>query len=187
MEPTIAEAIKQKYSNYSHIINDYKAHTTKEVKKEESDFEINVNATYESLRAILVFFKADNNPSLAYPYPALSDVRVDIDGTTNQLFTSEYLAPYSYRDAQNYFRIIPDKHMETFINQESFYTDKYCLVIDLRTLNDERSSGIGRQVKDYVKLKISKKVTGADGKAFVFLVTDKRVQFVNNQLSSIDQ
>ena len=186
MEPTLAADIRGKYNNHSHVINDYKAHTTKAVSKEASDFEINVNATYDSLRAILVFFKADNDPDLTYSYPELSNVKVDIDGTTNQLFTSDYLAPYSYQDALNYFRVV-DKHDEAFINQESFYTDKYCLVIDLRTLNDERSSGTGREVKDYIKLKISKKATTADGKAFVFLVTDKMISFTNNQLSNILQ
>ena len=66
-----------------------------------------------------------------------------------------------------------DWHIETFINQESFYTDKYCSAIDLRNLSDERSIETGREIKDYVKLKILKKPTTADGKVFEFLVTDK--------------
>ena len=185
LEPSMAAEIKSKYENHSHIINDYKAHTTKDVKKEESEFEININATYNSLRAILVFFKANNDPSVTYSYPAIKDIKIDIDGATNQLFTSEYLAPYSYPDAKRYFGM--GKSVESYINQESFYDDKYCLAIDLRTINSEQSSGVGREIKDYIKLKISKKATTADSKAFVFLVTDKRISFVNNQLSSIDQ
>lgn len=182
LEPSLAEGIKQKYSNHSHIINDYKSHTTKDIQKEESEFEININASYESLRAILVFFKKDNSVDTTFWNPMLKDVGLDIDGATNQQFTSNYLAPYSYENAVKYFG-----DGEAFINQEKFYTDKFCLIIDMRTLNDERSSGTGRQIKDYVKLKLSKDVTQDDGKAFVFLVTDKRVSFVNNQLSNIEQ
>lgn len=184
-ERSIAESIKQKYINHTHVINDYKSHTTKEVKAEESDFEININASYESLRNILVFFKNDNKVDLTYEYPAIKDIKIDIDGTTNQLFTSEYLPVYSYQDAEKYFRV--GRSTETYMDQEKFYTNKFCLNIDLRTLNDERSSGIGRQIKDYIKLKISKGVTDEAGKAFVFLVTDKAVTFVNNQLSGIEQ
>jgi hypothetical protein len=183
-QPSLASEIKQKYDNHTHIINDYKSHTTKSVAAEESDFEININATYESLRNILVFFKADNNPSTAYVYPKIKDIKVDIDGATNQLFTTEYLAPYSWEDAKKYFEL---DQSESFMNQESFYTDKYCLVIDLRTINDERSSGIGREIKDYIKLKISKQATSAACKAFVYLVSDKSVSFVNNQIASIEQ
>jgi hypothetical protein len=184
LNQSIANDITQKYTNHRHIFNDYKSHTTTDVKAEESEFEININATYESLRAVLVFFKANNDASVEYLYPNITNVKVDIDGTTNQLFTSDYLAPYAYQDAKKIFEI---ERGEMFINQESFYTDKYCLPIDLRTINDERSSGIGRQVKDYIKLKISKGATTAACKAFVYLVTDKAVNFVNNELNSILQ
>jgi hypothetical protein len=44
----------------------------------------------------------------------------------------------------------------------------------------------GRKIKDYIKLKISKEATPA-GKAFVYLVTDKAVDFVNNQIGTIYQ
>ena len=184
-EPSIARSIKQKYENHRHIINDYKSHTTKDVQEEESDFEININAAYESLRTILVFFKADNTVDLNYGYPLLKDVKIDIDGATNQLFTSEYLPMYSYEDAKRYFGT--KANIPTYIEQESFYTNKYCLVIDLRTINDEGSSGIGRQIKDYIKLKISKKQTSASSKAFVFLVSDKAVEFSHNQINNIEQ
>ena len=184
-EPSLANEIKQKYVNHRHIVNDYKSHTTKDVSKEESEFEININAAYESLRAILVFFKSDNTVDLTYEYPLLKDVKIDIDGATNQVFSSEYLPAYSYEDAKRYFGV--QANQPTYIEEESFYTGKYCLVIDLRTINDERSSGIGRQVKDYIKLKISKGETPGSGKAFVFLVSDKAIDFVNNQISNIEQ
>lgn len=183
-EPTIASSISQKYSNHVHLINDYKAHTTKEVSAAESDFEININATYESLRSILVFFKADNKASIEYKFPNITNVKVDIDGATNQLFTSDYLPVYSYTDAKKYFQI--ESMGESNMNQETFYTDKYCLNIDLRTIDDEMSSGVGREIKDYIKLKISKGASDAC-KAFVFLVSDKAVSFLNNELGTIEQ
>ena len=184
IEPTITASIKDKYTNYTHIVNDYKSHTTKDVAKEESDFEININATFESLRAVLVFFKTDNNPSTTYEFPNITNIKMDIDGATNQLFTSDYLPQYSWEDARRYFMI---GQGESHINQEKFYRNMYCLVMDLRTINDEKSSGIGREVKDYIKLKISKGVTTANCKAFVYLVADKAVSFVNNELSAIVQ
>lgn len=185
INPVMAASIKQKYVNHTHIFNDYKSHTTVTVPAAESDLEININASFESLRTIIMFFKPNGNASTTYSNPLLKDVKIDIDGSTNQLFTSEYLAPYAYQDARKYFVI--DRHAEAYINQESFYDSKYCLVLDLRTLDDEKSSGIGRQIKDYVKVKLSKKVTTAAGQVFVFLVTDKAVTFVNNQISSIEQ
>lgn len=184
MEPSIASGIKQKYGNCTHIINDYRTHTTKDFVKEASDFEININATYESLRAILVFFKADNTVDTTYMNPNLTNVKIDIDGATNQLFTSDYLSQYAYEHARNFFRI---ERGEAHINQETFYANKDCLVVDLRTINDDQSSGIGREIKDYIKIKLSKGVTSDDGKAFVYLVSDKSVSFVNNELRSIEQ
>lgn len=61
--------------------------TTKDMQEVESDFEININAAYESLREIFVFFKADNTTDLAYRYLILKDFKANMDGTTNQLFT----------------------------------------------------------------------------------------------------
>jgi hypothetical protein len=132
-----------------------------------------------------VFFKTDNSVNTTYLHPEIKDVKIDIDGATNQLFTSEYLSPYAYQYAQRYFKL--NRHVEAHINQQSFYTNKYCLAIHLRTLDDEQSSGIGRKIRDYIKLKISKKATTAAGKAFVFLVSDKAVSFENNQIKSIEQ
>lgn len=184
-EPTIASDIKAKYINHNHTFNDYKSHTTTSIKKEASDFEININASYKSLRSILIFFKVDNNVSLSYGYPQLKDVKVDIDGATNQLFSSDYLPPYSYTDAKKLFKIKRVSYGECNINEENFYSDHYCLALDLRTLDDERSSGTGREIRDYIKVKITKDTTSTDGKAFVFLVADKQVRFKNNQIDTI--
>ena len=61
---------------------------------------MNLNIQHESFRAILVFFKLGNTVDLTYGYPLLKDIKIDIDGVTNQLFTSEYLPMYSYEDAK---------------------------------------------------------------------------------------
>lgn len=181
----IANEIKNKYGNYMHLINNYESHTTKTIDKSESSFEININAAYESLRSILILFKDDENVNLKYNDPKIKNIKIDIDGNTNQLFSSDYLPAYSYETAKHYFN--PNgKFDPTNINQEHFYTDKFCLVIDLRTINDERSSGIGRMVKDYIKLKISKDATTDDLKAYVYLVSDKAISFENNQISTIE-
>ena len=185
IEPSLAREIVQKYTNYTHFIDDYKCHTVKNLKDEESNFEININASYESLRAILTLFKADNTVSTMYPYPMITDKKVDVDGSANQLYPTGYLPQYSYQDAKNYFQTDPQS--ESHVNQESFYGDKYSLVTDFRTINDEKSSGIGRQIKDYVKLKLSKGETEDVGKAFVYPVTEKAVSFLNNQLSGVEQ
>lgn len=181
-EPSIATSIKSKYDNHRHIVNDYKNHTTVTVPAAEGDFEININATYDSLRAVLIFFKADNKVDKDYIYPKIKNVKVDIDGETNQLYNTDYLPPYSWTDAMRFFGT--RKNAPMHISQDAFYTDKYCLTMDLRTISDEQSSGVGREIKDYLKLKITKEVTPA-GKAFVYLVSDKAIEFKNSELSSI--
>ena len=177
--------IKQKYINHRHIINDYKSHTTTAVKKEESEFEINVNAVYESLRAIVILFKEDNTPNLKYNYPNIKNLRVDIDGTTNQIYSSDYLPQYAYDDVIRYFGVSGSENGTIKLNQKTFYDDKYALVIDLRTIDDEGSSGTGREIKDNIKIKISKNETNDDYKAFTYLIYDKAVQFTNNMINSI--
>ena len=182
-DPILAAAIIQKYENHVHVVNDYSATTTYVVQKEKSDLHMNIPASCESLRAVLVFFKEDHDASTTYDYPSLENVEIDIDGSNSQLFTTQYLPSYAYRDAKNYFS--QPGVAEAFIDQEKFYHDKFCLVIDLRTINDEKSSDTGRQIKDHIRLKISKNATDDDGKAYVFLVTDKSISFVNNQISAI--
>ena len=137
----IADSIKSKYIYHTHIINRYSSKTTYDVPAAAGDFEINIAATFESLRAILVFFKPDNNASTTYQFPNITDAQLDIDGVGGQAYSTKYLPQYSYDDAKRYFQITSS---EAFINKESFYTNKYGLVYDLRAINDERSSDIGR-------------------------------------------
>ena len=94
--------------------------------------------------------------------------------------------PKNFIDAaKKYF--IQNEKVQTYIQQESFYTDKYCLAIDLRTINDEAASGIGREIRDNIKIKKSKNTTDSAGKVYVFLISDKAVRFINNELGTIDQ
>ena len=64
----------------------------------------------------------------------------------------------------------------------------YTTVISrFRTINNERSSSVGRTVRNYVEIKLSKDETGGGGKALVFLVSDKAMVFKNNQIDTIEQ
>lgn len=60
-------------------------------------------------------------------------------------------------------------------------------MLHLHTINDETWSGTSRRIKDYITQKMSKNETDANGKVYVFLVMNKVISFINNQLSGIEQ
>lgn len=74
---------------------------------------------------------------------------------TNQIYATDYHPIYSYIYAQKYFG--RSESVVQNIETENFYKYHFGLLINLRTLNDEKSYGIGRRIEDYIKFKISKK------------------------------
>lgn len=175
----LADSCKSKYVNHRHIINRYAYKQSYDVPTTAGDIEINIAATFDSLRAILIFFPPSNNAGTTYQFPNLTGVEVDIDGAGGQLYGGKYLPQYAWDDAKRFFLKTSN---ETKINKASFYTDKFCLALDLRTINDERSSGVGREIRDNVRIKLTKGATSAACKAVVYLVSDRAIYFRNNQL-----
>jgi hypothetical protein len=181
MERNLANDIRSKYSNHSHYIDGVHCSTTKTVDSAAGDFEININASYDSLRGVLILYKDSLNTGYVYKNPNITKLKVDIDGRTNQVYSSDYQPEYAWLSAKTYFDTYKTNHT-TFDN---FYGNNYCTFIDLRTINNEKAHGTGRSVRDYVKLKFTKEATSSDYKAIVYLIYDKKVLFNNNEIIEV--
>lgn len=111
-----------------------------------------------------------NNPlvSVKYADAIIKPLKVDIDGVTNLLYSSDYHSIYSYRD-KNYLSESSQnpafgqslqspafgessQSWASNIHTENFYNDHFGLLIDLRSINDEMSAGIGRRIELNLKL-----------------------------------
>ena len=183
INPPIAQSIKAKYLNHTHLIDSWNANTAVAISAAESEFEVNILTKRKSLQGVLLLFKTDNNVSTTYINPNIKSVKIDIDSVSNQLFSNDYLLPYAYEDARAYFKTT---NGEMNINQASFYDDKYCMFFDLRTITDKRCSNVGRNIEDHIKMRFSKNASTA-GKVFVYFVCDKVVEFENNQIKDTRQ
>ena len=75
-----------------------------------------------------------------------------------------------------------------FITIREFYNTKFALVIDLRSIEDYTRHFAGRKVmskQSGVLLEITKLATTTDVKCRMFVLSDGLVNFVNNNLQSI--
>ena len=76
---------------------------------------------------------------------------------------------------------------DRFITIAEFYNSKFVLLIDLRVIEDNSRHGAGKVINTQsgVLLEITKLATTTNVKCRVFVLSDSPVNFVNNNLQSI--
>ena len=154
------------------------------LKKQDTQWNIQVNESSESLKGLLLLFV---DPETRKPYsvenekfynPKITKVDISLDGEVSQLYSHGLQSKDMYESALNYFGTEGSN-----ISLGEFFTNKYCLFIDFRSTIDNFLHGSGRRLKnaaDGIKLAIVKNADGnGDIKCYLYVFQDAQINFQN--------
>ena len=148
-------------------------------------FSVDINSPSKSLKGVLLIFTKErsatkfNRDTEEFFNPEITKVEVTVEGVPNELYAQNMEYRHQYNEILKRFAdgrlkeagaIQKDLQLHN-INRASYYTDKYALWLDFRTIDDNRLHGSGRRLEntsESIRLQITKE-SGSAGKLSCYL------------------
>ena len=123
-----------------------------------TSFSVDINSPLKSLKAVLFIFTKErsttkfNRHTEEFFNPKITKVEVTVEGVPNELYAQNIEYRHQYDEILKHFcegwfkdagTIQKDLHLHK-VNISSYYTGKYALWLDFRTIDDNRLHGSGR-------------------------------------------
>ena len=123
-----------------------------------TSFSVAINSPSKSLKGVLLIFTKErsatkfNRDTEEFFNPKITKVEVTAEGSPNELYAQNMKYRHQYDEIMKHFgegqlkeagAIQKDLQLHN-INIASYYTDKYALWLDFRTIDDNRLHGSGR-------------------------------------------
>ena len=147
------------------------------------------NTPCKSLKGILVLFEEEKSyirDTSKFYNPKLQKVSVTIEGKPNQLYSQGMRSFEQYDEAHKYFAegVQRDNDVQKQLelhdfSLEEYFTDKYALWLDFRTIDENKPHRMGRRIENAsegITLQIEKKaeLPGALN-AYIYLIMDAQL------------
>ena len=168
----------------------------------DTSFSVDINSPSKSLKGVLLIFTKERSATKficdteEFLNPKITKVEVTVEGVTNELYAQNMEYRHQYDEIVKHFAegwlketgtIQKDLQLHN-VNIASYYTNKYALWLDFRTIDNNRLHGSGRRLENTsegIRLQITKKA-GALGKlsCYLYIFQDAQinisdVQFLN--------
>ena len=142
--------------------------------KSDTSFSTDINSLSKSLKGVLLIFTKErcatkfNHDTEEFYNPKITKVEVTVEGVPNELYAQNIEYRHQYDEIVKLFAegrlkeagaIQKDLQLHN-IHIASYYTDKYALWLDFRTIDDHRLHGSGRRLENSsegIRLQITKK------------------------------
>ena len=126
--------------------------------KSDTSFSVDINSPSKSLKGVLLIFTQEKSATKfardteEFYNPKITKVEVTMEGVPNELYAQNMEYRHQYDEITKLFSvghlkragwIQKDLQLHS-INIASYYTDKYALWLDFRTIDDEALHGSGR-------------------------------------------
>ena len=146
---------------------------------------MDINSPSKSLKGVLLIFTKERSTTKfdrdteEFFNLKITKVEVTVEGSPNELYAQNMEYRHQYDEIMKHFgegrlkdagAIQKDLQLHT-VNIVSYYTDKYALWLDFRTMDDNRLHGSGRQLENTlegVRLQVTKEA-GSAGKLSCYL------------------
>ena len=153
--------------------------------KSDTSFSVDINSPSKSLKGVLLIFTKERSATKfthdteEFYNLKITKVEVTVEGVPNELYAQNMEYRHQYDEIIKHFAegqlkeagaIQKDLQLHN-VNIASYYTDKYALWLDFRTIDDNRLHGSGRRLENTsegIRLPITKKAKSA-GKLFCYL------------------
>ena len=123
-----------------------------------TSFSVDINSPSKSLKGVLLIFMKEKSPTKfnrdteEFFNPKITKVEVTVEGVPNELYAQNMEYRHQYDEIVKHFgegrlkevRVIQNDLQLHNINIASYYTDKYALWLDFRTIDDNRLQSSGR-------------------------------------------
>ena len=158
----------------------------------DASFSVDINSPSKCLKDVLLIFTKErsttkfNQDTEEFFNPKITKVEVTVEGSPNELYAQNIEYRHQYDEIMKHFGEGRLKDAGAFqkdlqlhnVNIVSYYTDKYALWLDFRTIDDNRLHGSGRRLENTlegVRLQITKEA-GSAGKLSCYLYIFQDVQ-----------
>ena len=126
--------------------------------KSDTSFSIDINSPSKSLKGVLLIFTQERSATKfardteEFYNPKITKVEVTVEGVPNELYAQNMEYRHQYDEIVKHFAegwlkeagAIQKDLQSHNVNIASYYTDKYALWLDFRTIEDNRLHGSGR-------------------------------------------
>ena len=173
------------------------------INKSDTSFSININSPSKSLKGVLLIFTQERSVTKfarnteEFYNPKITKVEITVEGVPNELYAQNMQYYHQYDEIVKHFaegRLKEagaiQKDLQLYnVDIASYYTDKYALWLDFRTIDDNRLHGSGRRLENTsegIRLQITKKVESA-GKlsCYLYIFQDAQINISDAQFLNV--
>ena len=168
-----------------------------------TSFSVDINSLSKSLKGVLLIFTKErsstkfNRDTDEFFNPKITKVEVNVEGVPNELYAQNMEYRHQYDEILKHFaeRWLKDagaiqKDLQLHkVNIVSYYTDKYALWLDFRTIDDNRLHSSGRHLENTsegIRLQITKE-SGSAGKfsCYLYIFQDAQINISDAQFLNV--
>ena len=171
--------------------------------KSDTSFSIDINSPSKSLKGVLLIFTKERSATKftrdteEFYNPKITKVEVTVEGVPNELYAQNMEYRHQYDEIVKHFAegrlkeagaIQKDLQLHN-VDIASYYTDKYALWLDFRTIDDNRLHRSGRRLENTsegIRLQITKKAESA-GKlsCYLYIFQDAQINISDAQFLNV--
>ena len=172
--------------------------------KSDTSFSVlDINSPSKSLKGVLLIFTQERSATKfardtkEFYNPKITKVEVTVEGVPNELYAQNMEYRHQYNETVKHFAegrlkeagaIQKDLQLHN-VNIASYYTDKYALWLDFRTIDDNRLHSSGRRLENTsegIQLQITKKAESA-GKlsCYLYIFQDAQINISDAQFLNV--
>ena len=203
MHHSLASQIRTEYMKSS-ILYDriLRAHIIP-LDKSDTSFSIDINSPSKSLEGVLLIFTKEKSATKfirdteEFYNPKTTKVEVTVEGVPNELYAQNMEYRHQHDEIVKHFAegrlkeagsIQKDLQLHN-VNIASYYTYKYTLWLDFRTIDDNRLHSSGRRLENTsegIRLQITKKAESA-GKlsCYLYIFQDAQINISDAQFLNV--
>ena len=186
----LANSVKEGFNIGRQLWYDYTTLLkTLECGKDSTREVIDINIPRKSMKSIvLLCTKKTPTDSEEFYNVEVEKVKVTIEGNPNSVYSQGLVRSEVYDEARRFFGSTTDASNDNLTKLE-FLKNKYAIVIDLRTVNDENVVHSGRKlvgVQSGILLEIEKSATSVDLLCHVFVVADGHIVISGRRFRKIE-
>ena len=168
------------------------------INKSDTSFSVDINSPSKSLKGVLLVFTQERSATKftrdteEFYNPKITKVEVTVEGIPNELYAQNMEYRHQYDEILKHFAesklketgaIQKDLQLHN-VNISSYYTDKYALWLDFRTVD-----GSGRRLENTsegIRLQITKKAEPA-GKlsCYLYIIKDAQINISDAQFLNV--
>ena len=200
---SLASQIKTEYMKSSILYDRILRARIIPLNKSNTSFSVEINSPSKSLKGVLLILTQERNATKftrdteEFYNPKITTVEVTVEGVPNELYAQNMEYKHQYDEIIKHFSeghlkgagwVQKDPQLHN-INIASYYTDKYALWLDFRTIDDNALHGSGRRLENTskgIQLQITKKAESA-GKlsCYLYIFQDAQINISNTQFLNV--